>query len=116
MSKNLIYMIFNSKDTKNSLYNIMNPRLLYYSYRIENIMLVGDKLFLLKYKNICIFKLFDFKNYLSLKRASFNSNYSYRNRQNLCDIKHPKLFLKALEWNLRGRLKINNFRKLIVKL
>ena len=49
------------------------------------------------YNNICIFKLFDFKNYLSLKRVSFNSNYSYRNRQNLCDIKHPKLFSKALE-------------------
>lgn len=116
MSKNLIYMIFNSKDTKNSLYNIMNSKLLYYSYRIEDIMLVGDELFLLKYKNICIFKLFDFKNYLSLKRVSFNSNYSYRNCQNLCDIKHPKLFSKALEWNLRGGLKINNFRKLIVKL
>ncbi len=92
MSKNLIYMIFNSKDTKNSLYNIMNPKLLYYSYRIEDIMLLGDELFLLKYKNICIFKLFDFKNYLSLKRASFNSDYSYRNRQNLCHIKHRNFF------------------------
>lgn len=116
MSKNLIYMIFNSKDTKNSLYNIMNPRLLYYSNKTEDIMLVRDELFFLEYKNRCIFKLFDFKNYLSLKRASFNSDYLYRNRQNLCDIKHPKHFSNALEWNLRGRLKINNFSKLIVKL
>lgn len=116
MSKNLIYMIFNSKDTKNSLYTIMNPRLLYYSNKTEDIMLVRDELFLLEYKNRCIFKLFDFKNYLSLKRASFNSDYLYRNRQNLCHTKHPKHFSKALEWNLRGRLKINNFRKLIVKL
>ncbi|MCU9809551.1 hypothetical protein AAIB48_19720 (plasmid) [Paraclostridium benzoelyticum] len=116
MSKNLIYMIFNSKDTKNSLYNIINPRLLYYSNKTEDIMLVGDELFLLEHKNRCIFKLVDFKNYLYLKRSPFNSNYLYRNRQNLCDIKHPKLFSKALEWNLRGRLKINNFRKLIVTL
>ncbi|WP_195336465.1 hypothetical protein [Paraclostridium bifermentans] len=116
MSKNLIYMIFNSKDTKNSLYNIMNPRLLYYSNKTEDIMLVGDELFLLEHNNRFIFKLFNFKNYLSLKRASFNSDYLYRNRQNLCDIKHPKLFSKALEWNLRGRLKSNNFKKLIVKL
>lgn len=116
MSKNLIDMIFNSKDTKNSLYSIMNPRLLYYSNKTEDIILVSDELFLLEYKNRGIFKLFDFKNYLSLKRASFNSDYSYRNRQNLCDVKYRKHFSKALEGNLRGRLKINNFRRLIVKL
>lgn len=116
MSKNLIDILFNSKDTKNSLYSIMNPRLLYYSNKIEYIILASDELFLLEYKNRGIFKLFDFKNYLSLKRLSFNSDYLYRNRQNLCDIKHQKHFSNALELNLRGRLKINNFRRLIVKL
>lgn len=116
MSKNLIDTIFNSKAIKNSLYSIINPRLLYYSNKTENIMLSSDKSFLQEYKNIDIFKLFDFKNYLSLKRVSFDSDYLYRNRQNQCHIKHQKYFFNALEWNLRGRLKINNFRRLIVKL
>ncbi|WP_195947307.1 hypothetical protein [Paraclostridium bifermentans] len=116
MSKNFIDMIFNSKDTKNSLYSIMNLRLLYYSDKTEDIILSTDELFLLEYKNRCIFKLFDFKNYLSLKRLSFNNYYLYRDCQKPCNIKHQKHFLKALERHLKARLKINNFRSLIVKL
>jgi hypothetical protein len=116
MSKNLIDMIFNSKDTKNSLYNIMNHRLLCYSNKAEDIMLVRDELFLLEYKNRCISKLFDFKNYLSLKKSTFNSYYLYRDCQNPCGIKHPKFFSKALERHLKGRLKTNIFRRLIVRI
>lgn len=116
MSKNFIDMIFNSKDTKNSLYSIMNPRLLYYSVKTKDIILLTDGLFLLEYKNRCIFKLFDFKNYLSLKKSNFNSYYLYRDCQNLCGIKHLNIFLKALERNLKGRLKNNIFRRLIVRI
>ena len=116
MSKNFIDMIFNSKDTKNSLYSIMNPRLLYYSDKTENIILSTYELFLLEYKNRCIFKLFDFKNYLSLKKSTFNSYYLYRDCQNPCGIKHLNIFLKALERNLKGRLKTNIFRRLIVRI
>lgn len=116
MSKNFIYMIFNSKDTKNSLYSIMNSRLLYYSDKTEDIILSTDELFLLEYKNRCIFKLFDFKNYLSLKKSTFNSSYLYRDCQNPCGIKHPKFFSKTLKRHLKGRLKTNIFRRLIVRI
>ena len=112
MSKNFIDMIFNSKDTKNSLYSIMNPRLLYYSDKTENIILSTYELVLLEYKNRCI----DFKNYLSLKKSTFNSYYLYRDCQNPCGIKHPKFFSKALERHLKGRLKTNIFRRLIVRI
>lgn len=92
MSKNLIDMIFNSKDTKNSLYSIMNPRLLYYSDKTEDIILSTYELFLLEYKNRCI----DFKNYLSLKKSTFNSYYLYRDCQNPFGIKTSKVFFKGL--------------------
>lgn len=116
MSKNLIDMIFNSKDTKNSLYNIINPRLLYYSVKTKDIILLTDGLFLLEYKNRCIFKLFDFKNYLSLKKSTFNSYYLYRDCQDPYGIKHPKIFSKVLERHLKGRLKTNIFRRLMVRI